>query len=299
MSHVERVAGAGVVHVVLRAVLDEPVVGRVVDAAQRQRRAEVVALAGVVVDDVEDDLDARLVQGAHHRLELLHLAAGRGVRGVLGVGGEEADRVVAPVVGQPLVEQRRVIDEVVHGHQLDRGHAQRLEVLDDHRVRDGRVGAAQLFGYPGVALGHALDVRLVDHRIGVGVVGWPVDAPVEERVRDDAFGHVSGRVVVVVTVRITEVVAEQGLVPIDAPVDRLGVGVEQQLGRVAAQAVVGVVRAVDAVPVALSRLDAGQERVPDEAVDFGQFDPGLGAVGVEQAQLDALGYLAEQPEIGT
>ena len=42
---------------------------------KRQRRPEVVALGGVVVDDVEDDLDAGLVQRAHHRLELGHLPA--------------------------------------------------------------------------------------------------------------------------------------------------------------------------------------------------------------------------------
>ena len=77
---VEAVAGAGVVHVVALVVVDQPVVRGVVDAAHRQRRAHVVALGGVVVDHVEDDLDARLVQGAHHRLELLHLAAGRAWR---------------------------------------------------------------------------------------------------------------------------------------------------------------------------------------------------------------------------
>ena len=71
-AHVERVAAAGEVHVVARVVRQQPVVGRVVDAAQRQRRAELVALGGVVVDDVEDDLDAGRVQGAHHRLELAH-----------------------------------------------------------------------------------------------------------------------------------------------------------------------------------------------------------------------------------
>jgi hypothetical protein len=58
--------------------------------------AEVVALGGVVVDDVEDHLDAGRCS-AHHGLELGDLlAAGR--RRVAGVGGEEPDRVVAPVV---------------------------------------------------------------------------------------------------------------------------------------------------------------------------------------------------------
>ena len=75
MPDVEAVAGAGVVHVVTLVVIDQSVVRRVVDAAQRQRRAHVIALGGVVVDHVQDDLDAGRVQGLHHGLELLHLLA--------------------------------------------------------------------------------------------------------------------------------------------------------------------------------------------------------------------------------
>ena len=69
-AHVERVAAAGEVQVVARVVRQQPVVGAVVDAAQRERRAEVVALGGVVVDHVEDDFEAGGVQRAHHHLEL-------------------------------------------------------------------------------------------------------------------------------------------------------------------------------------------------------------------------------------
>ena len=55
-----------------------------------------------------------------------------------------------------------------------------------------------------------------------------------------------------------------------------------------------VVGAVHAVAVALAGLDAGQVGVPDEAVDLGQLDAGLGAVVVDQAELDPLGDLGEQ-----
>jgi hypothetical protein len=58
----------------------------------------VVALGGVVVDDVEDHLDAGLVQRLDHRLELQHLLPAGAVGGVPVVRGEEADGVVAPVV---------------------------------------------------------------------------------------------------------------------------------------------------------------------------------------------------------
>ena len=98
VPHVEAVAGAGVVEVEARLVRDEPVVGRVVDATERQRRPDLVAFGGVVVDDIEDHLDARRVQRPHHLLELVDLAARITRRGVARVGREVADRVVAPVV---------------------------------------------------------------------------------------------------------------------------------------------------------------------------------------------------------
>ena len=97
---VQRVAAAGVVDVAPGVGVVEAVVGVVVDAAEGERRAPAVALGGVVVDHVEDDLDARRVQRLDHRLELADLLAALPGRAVAVVRGEEADRVVAPVVGQ-------------------------------------------------------------------------------------------------------------------------------------------------------------------------------------------------------
>jgi hypothetical protein len=63
MAHVQAVAGPGVVRVVARLVGDEPVVGGVVEALQGQHRAQMVAFRRVVVDHVEDDLDAVSCKG--------------------------------------------------------------------------------------------------------------------------------------------------------------------------------------------------------------------------------------------
>jgi len=98
LTDVERVAGAGVVDVVARALRARSVVGLVVQATHGQDRAAMVALPGVVVDDVEDDLQAGRVQGPHHGLELVHLLPGGPARGVVAMRGEEADGVVAPVL---------------------------------------------------------------------------------------------------------------------------------------------------------------------------------------------------------
>ena len=264
-----------------------------------------VALGGVVVDDVEDDLDAGYVHGLHHRLELLDLLAQRGrvvgVRGVRRVRGEEGEGVVAPVVAQALVEQGAVLHELVHRHQLDGGDAEPGQVVGDRGMRQPGVRPTDLFGHLGVQLGQALDVGLVDDRLVVGDVERTVAFPVEERVDHHAVGHVRGRVVVVARVGVAEVVAEQRLVPVDLAGGRLRVGVEQQLVGVAALALGRVPGAVHPVAVALARLHRGQVAVPDVGVDLGQLDPGLGRLSAcpyfEQAELDAVGHLAEQREV--
>ena len=89
VTDVEAVARPGVVHVVPLVVVDQAVVGGVVDTAEPKRGPHVVALGGVVVDDVEDHLDTRLVQGPHHGLELLHLPARRGAGRVLLSGAKK------------------------------------------------------------------------------------------------------------------------------------------------------------------------------------------------------------------
>ena len=94
----ERVPRPRDVEVVLLVARDEPVVGGVVDALEGERRAEVIPLGGVVVDDVEDHLEPRAVERLDEALELAHLLAARAGGRVSRVRREEPDRRVAPVV---------------------------------------------------------------------------------------------------------------------------------------------------------------------------------------------------------
>ncbi|MNJ64492.1 hypothetical protein D3C77_604450 [compost metagenome] len=110
MAEVEGIAGAGVIDVEAPVVGHQPVVGGVVDAAHAQGRAQLVALGGVVVDHVEDQLQAGVVQVGDHLLELVDLAAGEVGR----MGGEEGDAVVAPVVVHALFQQVPVVEEGMH-----------------------------------------------------------------------------------------------------------------------------------------------------------------------------------------
>ena len=298
ITHVQRVAGTGVVHVVLRVVGHEAVVRLVVDAPHAQRRALLVAFGGVVVDHVEDHLDAGGVQRLDHLLELLHLVAVRAARRVVVVRGEVADGVVAPVVVQAAVEQVLLVDEVVHRQQLERGDPEPGEVLDERRIGDARVRAAQVLGHVGVQLRGALHVRLVDHRVGPGRAQPTVALPVEERVGHHALGHVQRAVVLVALRRIGEVVGEHRGVPVDEPVDGPGVRVDEQLARVAAVSDVRVVGAVHPQAVTRPGFDIGEVTVEDRTGTLRELDALLVAVTVEEAHRHRLGDVGEHGDVG-
>ncbi len=257
-----------------------------------------VALGGVVVDDVQDDLDTGLVQRPYRGLELQDLLAAVAPRGVRVVRGEETDRVVAPVVVQPHVDQPVVVHELVHRHQLQGRHAQLHQVLDDRRMRERRVRAAQLVRQPRVLHREALDVGLVEHGLVVTAPGQPVVAPVEVGIDHDRGHGVRRRVQVVALVGRVEVVAVHLLAPGDRSADRLRVRVEQQLRGVAPLAALGRVGAVRAEAVPLPGHDAGHVRVPHERVTLPQFHRRLRAVVVQQTQLYSVRGLGEDREVG-
>jgi hypothetical protein len=75
----------------------------------------------VVVDDVEEDLDAGPVQQLDHALELVEHALRVMDGRIRRVRGEEPQRVVAPVVRQAAPEHFGLGGERLHGKQLDGG----------------------------------------------------------------------------------------------------------------------------------------------------------------------------------
>ena len=166
-------------------------------------------------------------------------------------------------------------------------------------MADGGVGAADLLGDARVRLREALDVRLVDDGVVVGAVRGAVVAPVEGGVGHHGQHRVAEAVHGVVRcVVVVEAVAEQGLVAVDLAVDRLGVRVKQQLGRIAPVPLIGVVGPVDPEAVALAGTDSRQVAVPHEPVQLGQVDALLRSVVRDQRQLDPLRRLREEREVG-
>ena len=184
--HVHRVAGAGHVDGLDGTRGRMAVVHVGVQAAPRQRRAGVSALARVVVDDVEDDLDACLMQQGDHAAELVDDclgAAGTRFGGrVGGFGSEEGERRVPPVVREASFGEEGFVALGVDRQQLNGGDTQVLQVGHGGGVGEASVGPAQGLGHSRHVLREALDVDLVDYRVFPGRTGLRDD-------RERGFDH--------------------------------------------------------------------------------------------------------------
>jgi hypothetical protein len=69
MRGIDGISGASIVDIAARLVGKGAVVGELVDPFDRQGRPEFVALGGMIIDDVEDDLDTRVMECMHHLAE--------------------------------------------------------------------------------------------------------------------------------------------------------------------------------------------------------------------------------------
>ena len=250
--------------------------------------------ARVVEDDVEQHLDARRVQRPHHRLELDDRAAGARIRRVFRVRREEPQRVVAPVVPQPELDQALVVHEVVHRQQLHGRHPEPDQVLHRRRMRQPRVGPPQRLRYPGMPRREALHVQLVDHGLAHRpprrAIVPPVEAPrAHDRPRDEA------RAVEPVPLPL---VVEQlhRRSPLDLPLDRARVRIDEQLRRIAQHPPLRLERPMDPEPVPLPDPTPGEEAMPDPPFPPAQPVPRLEPLLVEQTQLHPFRHQGEHGE---
>src|SRR5699024_8406642 len=121
----ERVATAGVVGV-LRSALFENVITRIVDPAEAERRAVLIAFGGVIENDVEDHLDSRAVESLDHVAKLVDRPQRVAARAIGLVGREEGNRRITPVVDLAGGRVERV--KLKDRKQLDCSNAKLVEV---------------------------------------------------------------------------------------------------------------------------------------------------------------------------
>ena len=113
MADVQRIPGAGVVNE-MAAVVREAVIGGVVKSAPRQRRPQLVALAGMIVNNVQNDLDSSGMQTANRDPEFVG-----SIDQVGRFGREECERVVTPIIREMAIHQVPVLQERMDGHQFN------------------------------------------------------------------------------------------------------------------------------------------------------------------------------------
>src|SRR6266478_1175611 len=92
----------------------------------------------MVIDDVQDHFDARLVQLTYQCLEFDDLASGRRLCRIARLRREEGDGVVPPVVGQSPVEEKIFDMDFLYRKQLDGIDSEHLQVrnlFDEAKVR--------------------------------------------------------------------------------------------------------------------------------------------------------------------
>ena len=279
VTQVDGVPGPRVVDVIARpgavsaafAVRHQAVVAGVVDALERQRRAEFVAFGRVVVDHVHDHFESVRVEAVDHVLELVDV---RAVHVAL-VEREEADGVVAPIVGEALVGQERLVQEHLHRQQLDAGHAQVAQGAEHLVARESGKGAAKMFRHCGVRHGEATHMRFIEDRLVPGHAHRAGLGPLKAGIDHHALRHEGCAVALVetqVAIGVADRVAEHLGPPFEFAHVRLGVGVEQQLVVIETVSLQRRVRAMHPQAVACAELQSGHEAVPDLIGVFRQRD---------------------------
>jgi len=278
MHHVQRVSRAGVIHVVAPVILHEAVVGAVIQAAETEHRPQMVPFTGVIVHDIQNDLETGGVQPLDHLLELGDLFAGRAALRIGRVRSEVPDRVVTPIVGESLLFEKMIVHEVMHRQQLDRRDSEFSKVIDGEVAADGFVSSADFLRNVRALLGEAFDVDLVDDGFRLRHIEQSVPSPIECIVDDDTFGHAPGIVAMIaLEIRVGAAVhhvAEHFRTPVHQTGHGLRIWVQEKF------------RCIEAVPDVIGAFEHSH---PQRFLGRAQI--------VEEAEIHSGGVLGEEREV--
>jgi hypothetical protein len=140
----------------------ERVVGRIVDTTETVRWAVHTHLGGVIIGDVQKNLDARPVQLVNHPSEFRSRFVRRANLAVAQMGSEEVQRHIPPVVAFLGIE-------LLNRQDFDSGDAKTLQIGDFRN--NTRKRASRGVGDAGILpLREATHVHFVNHQ--VMAVAW-------------------------------------------------------------------------------------------------------------------------------
>ena len=202
-----------------------------------------VAFAGVVEDDVQDDVDALAVQRLHRGAQFREAA-----RCKPRIGRKEGHRIVAPAIGETEGRQVALVDPGGDRHEFDGGDAELAEMRQARRLGERGDGTAQLLRDGRIELRERLYGDLVDE-IARAERGPSVRNGGRE-LGHHGLRHEIGRVLADL--------AQARVIGIGT-VEGEGVGVDKQLRRVEALSAGDIVAPMRAQAVACAGADAGND----------------------------------------
>ena len=145
-------------------ILLKTIIRGIIDPFEGKHRSVLIALGGVIVNDIEDHFDARRMERADHRFEFVD-GIGRSRGAIARVGSKIAQCVVSPVVRETAFDEGLVVDVVVHGHEFHGGDSKTSQMLDCWLGAESRIGAAQVFGDFRMEFCEAFHMEFVDDRV--------------------------------------------------------------------------------------------------------------------------------------
>ena len=195
-----------------------------------------IALGGMVVNDIENHLDARFVKRLDHLFEFLNLLADLTARGVFIVRRQITDRIVAPVVSQAALEQMRIVNKLMDGHELHCGDAETREIFDRFGMAQAGVGSAQLFRNVRMLFRKTFDVHFVNYRLTA--IGSADGGRCPSRNKDWSPRDLGMKGALSASLRgpsgSSKEVREDRFIPIHLAFNRPRIGIEQQFRRTTA-----------------------------------------------------------------
>ncbi len=282
---IDRSAATGTVIVISLVFGIERIVRGIVNTAITKGRSQLIALAGMIVNDVKYHFQPVPVIKLDHIFKFVDIVA----RQIRLFGRKKAAALIAPVIVAGKTLLMAVAEISMDRQQFHRGYAQPFKITGNRfRPHAGKGTAATVRNF-GMQLGKTAHMRFINNCFVKSIAGSPVPFPIVKIVNHDRLGYIRRTVQLVkrqILVRTVGVVTENRLMPNQLAAQLLSVRIKQQFVGIEAMPFFRFVRSVYPVTVNLSRFQSGNIHVPNIVIiAFNGDTVGLfGSAFIEQTQ---------------